>query len=64
MKDKIESQQQKAGTLRCNGKMVSPHETLKEIKEPHPLKVVVYSEAKRLIHEPAFVWWTKCTLKK
>ena len=37
---------------------------LKELKESFPVKLAEYAEARELLEQPAFAWWTKYTLRK
>ena len=37
---------------------------LKDMKELYPVQVAEYSEANKLMSEPAFAWWAPFTLKK
>ena len=39
-------------------------ERLADLKESNPIEVAEHAVAQGINHEPAFVWWVPCTLKK
>ena len=39
-------------------------QSLKDLKESHPVETVEFSVAQEIYHEPAFNWWLNVVLKK
>ena len=39
-------------------------ETVRDLKESHPVQVVEYAKTHKIDHEPAFNWWVPYMLKK